>query len=87
MKIINCKIDVSKIDKSKLYKGEKGTYLNCTLIESTNDKYDNDFMIVQDVTKEEREQKIKGTILGNGKIYKPKEEPEDLNVKKDDLPF
>lgn len=33
------KIDVSKVDKSRLFKGEKGTYLDLVLIETPNSKY------------------------------------------------
>lgn len=89
--MISIKIDVTKINKSKLYKGEKGTYLNCTLIDTPSSQY-GDYMIVEETTKEEREQGIKGAILGNGKTIKPKQEQtsaqtaQDLPVN-DDLPF
>ena len=68
--IIRCKIDVSKVDKARLFKGEKGTYLDITLLENKAgaDQYGNHFMCVQGVSKEEREQGIQGAILGNGKI-------------------
>ena len=64
------KIDVTKIDKSKLFKGAKGTYLDANVfIDLDNeDQYGNHGMITQQVTKEERDQGIKGNILGNGKI-------------------
>lgn len=65
---INCKIDVKKLDKSKLFVGKEGTYANITLIETPNGKYGN-WMIVEDQTKEEREAKKKSTILGNGKNH------------------
>lgn len=66
--ILRLSVDVSKIDKSKLYKGKKGVYLNAAvLLKDEPDQYGNDGMIVQDVSKEEREQGIKGAILGNGK--------------------
>ncbi len=68
MEVINCKIDVTKITKDKLFKGEKGTYLNCTLVPTPNGQY-GDFMIVEDTTKEERKQEVKGAILGNGKKF------------------
>ena len=70
MAIIKVKIDVMKIDKSKLFIGKNGAkYLDCTLLENKNgaDQYGNNFMVVQDVSKEEREQGVKGTILGNAK--------------------
>ena len=60
------KIDVLKIDKAKLFKGAKGTYLDIAIIETPNGKY-GDYMIVQSVSKEEREAGIKGAILGNAK--------------------
>ena len=62
---IRCKIDVTKIDKSRLFKGAKGTYLDCTLIYKQSDY--GDYMIVQDVGKEARLAGVQGAILGNGK--------------------
>lgn len=68
MKIILGKMDVTKIDKSRLFKGAKGTYLDFALMEHDQpDQYGNDFMIVQSVSKEERQKGVKGAILGNGK--------------------
>ena len=68
--IIKLKIDVTKIDKARLFKGAKGTYLDATLLENKDgvDQYGNSFMVVQDVSKEERLAGIKGAILGNGKV-------------------
>jgi len=59
MKIgINASIDVSKIDKDRLYKGKKGTYLDTVIfIDVDNkDQYDQNGMITQNVSKEEKEQ-------------------------------
>jgi hypothetical protein len=87
--IIKLNIDVTKIDKSKLYKGEKGTYLNAALIPTPESQY-GDFMIVEDVTKEEREAGTKGTKLGNAKyIVKQGEQKttEPAPQGGDDLPF
>lgn len=64
--MIKLKIDVLKIDKARLFKGQKGTYLDAVAIETPNSEY-GDFMIVQEVTKEERQAGVKGTILGNAK--------------------
>jgi hypothetical protein len=63
------RIDVTKIDKSALYKGAKGTYLDVTLLDNRDgtDQYGNDGMIVQDIGKERREAGEKGAILGNWK--------------------
>ena len=67
--IIKAKIDVTKIDKARLYKGTKGTYLDATLLENRDgvDQYGNDGMIVQDVSKADREAGVKGAIIGNWK--------------------
>ena len=68
---IELNIDVTKIDKSKLYQGQKGTYLTMTaFVDLDNkDQYDNNGMIVQKVTKEEQQQGVKGAILGNSKVF------------------
>jgi hypothetical protein len=68
MDIIKGKIDVSKIDKERLYKGKKGTYLDFALIPTPNGQYGNTHMIVQEVSKEERDSGVKGAILGNAKV-------------------
>ncbi len=61
------KIDVTKIDKSFLFKGKSGTYLDVALIpnKSCRDQYGNDGMIVQSVSKQARQEGKKGPILGN----------------------
>ncbi len=90
--VIRCSINVTKIDKSKLHVGKKGTYLNLALIENKEgpDQYGNDFMVVQDTTKEERDRGIRGTILGNGKYANGNSsqpsEPDEPPVR-DDVPF
>ena len=68
---INIKIDVTKIDKERLFKGEKGTYLDlATFIDTEEaDQYGNHGLITQSVSKEEREQGVKAPILGNAKVF------------------
>lgn len=66
--MISVKIDVTKIDKSLLYKGEKGTYLNLILKETPGGRF-GDYMVIQDMPKERRENGEKGAILGNGKNF------------------
>lgn len=90
MKIIVGKIDVTKIDKSKLFKGKKGTYLDISinLYEETNTYGDHGF-IAQGVSRQDREEGKKGAILGNVKVVFESEEksakqPETMD---DDLPF
>ena len=68
---VNLKIDVSKIDKSKLFKGQKGTYLDAQVFIDVDelDQYGNSGMITQAVSKEERDAGNKGAILGNAKKF------------------
>jgi single-strand DNA-binding protein len=67
---VNLKIDVSKIDKNKLFKGAKGTYLDAQVfIDIDPDQYGNNGMITQAVTKEEKQAGQRGAILGNAKIF------------------
>jgi hypothetical protein len=68
---VSLKIDVSKIDKARLFKGAKGVYLDCTAFIDLDelDQYGNSGMITQDVTKEEKQSGTKGPILGNSKIF------------------
>lgn len=66
--ILKLKIAVDEIEKARLFKGKVHTYLDATvLIKDTPDQFGNDAMIVQDVTKEEREAGVRGAILGNAK--------------------
>jgi hypothetical protein len=67
--MIRLNIDVTKIDKSFLHKGAKGTYMDITLMDNRDgtDSYGNDGFAVQDVGKEKREAGIKGPIIGNWK--------------------
>ena len=76
-RIIKLNVDVTKIDKSKLFQGKKGLYCGMALIPTPTSEY-GDFMIVQDVTKEEREAGLKGAILGNGKFAG--ERPKDAGL-------
>ena len=78
--MISLKIDVTKIEKQRLFKGEKGTYLNCVLIETPNSEY-SDYMIVQNVPKEERERGVEGAILGNAKIVPKTQNSANNDVK------
>jgi len=68
---ISIRIDVTKIEKARIYKGEKGSYLDLTTFIDTDnkDQYDNHGFIAQSVSKEEREQGIKTPILGNCKVF------------------
>jgi hypothetical protein len=66
--MIKLKIDVTKIDKSRLYKGAKGTYLDLVVYENEQpDNYGNDYSVKQDCTKEDRDAGVKMSYIGNGK--------------------
>lgn len=74
-KILTGTIDVSKIQKERLYKGKKGTYLNITIfLNEENDKYNNNGFVIESLSKEERQSGIKGNIIGNVKYYGNKQE-------------
>jgi hypothetical protein len=83
---IQVKLDVTKIDKTKLFQGKQGTYLDAVIfLKDTPDQYGNNGMIVQSVSADERAQGIKGAILGNVKVMQaqaplnhPLSTPQDL---------
>lgn len=68
---VQLKIDVTKIDKARLFKGAKGTYLDATVFVDLGeaDQYGNHGMITQDVSKDERDAGQRGEILGNCKVF------------------
>jgi hypothetical protein len=68
--MIAIRVDVDLIDKKRFYKGKKGRYLDLILFESKNNKYGDDYIVKQSMTKEELESGRKPDlpILGNGKI-------------------
>ena len=53
---LSLKINVSQIDKARLFKGQKGAYLDATIFVDMDqlDQYGNSGMITQDVSKEEK---------------------------------
>jgi len=76
--ILNAGIDLTKIEKSKIIKGKKGSYINVTVfINDEIDQYGNNASIIMSQTKEEREAKTPRVYLGNGRTVgsgQPKEE-------------
>jgi hypothetical protein len=67
-KLINAKIDVTKIPKEAIYVGEKGKYLSVDIwINDEDDNYGNNCSINIQQSKEEREAKAKKVYIGNGK--------------------
>jgi len=93
--ILALKIDVTKIEKGRLFKGEKGTYLDCiVMLKDEPDQYNNIGMIVQSVSKEEKDRGVKGPILGNAKRIGVTNTPntgngtsEGIGANDDGLPF
>jgi len=88
-KITSCKINLTKIDKDKLFKSEKtgAVYLDATILWNDEpDKYGNDGMLVQDIGKEAREAGEKGEILGNVKHIEVASK-ESAPVESKDVPF
>lgn len=93
---IAAKIDVTKIDKAGLFRGEKGTYLDVTIWVDTKkqSQYGDHGMITQDVSKDEKAQGVQGAILGNVKVFwqddqaasKPQAQP-GADEFDDDIPF
>lgn len=67
MRPITAKINVSRIDKALLFKGEKGTYLNVAIFPNKNGKgqFGDTHFVAQEVTKEQREAGVKGPIIGS----------------------
>lgn len=63
---LTIRIDVTKIDKSWLYKGQKGTYLDLTVhVKDSPDQYGNDGFVAQQAPKAEYQAGKRGMILGN----------------------
>jgi len=92
-KIINIKVDVTKLDKSKFYKGEKGTYANLTVAENMDgeSQYGDTHYVFESQSKEEREAKTPKNFVGNGKEFVfnngQVSTPVEESLVDDDLPF
>jgi len=79
---ITLNLDVTKIDKSRLYTGAKGTYLDLTTFVDVEgeDQYGNNGFITQSLSKEEREDNVRLPILGNVRLIYQESESEPKNV-------
>ncbi len=67
--IISASIDLTKIDKAKIYEGKKGKYYPITVV--LNDEpgqYGDSGYIMTEQTKEERDAKAQKQYLGNVKV-------------------
>ena len=76
-KLLSVKIDVTKIDKSRLFQGKKGTYLDADIwINDEQDKFGNDASVSMSQTKEEREAKAQKIYIGSArKVFGWDDEP------------
>ena len=70
--IVALKIDVMKITREKLFTGKNGAkYLDCVVfIDNEKGQYGDNGMIVEDVSKEDKANGVKGVILGNCRIIR-----------------
>ena len=68
---ISISLDVTKIDKSRIFVGKKGKYLDLTMFVDLDeqDQYGNNGPVSQTVSKDEQGQGVKLPILGNCKIF------------------
>ena len=67
--IVSANIDLTKINKSKIYEGKKGKYYPITII--LNDEpgqYGDSGYIMTEQTKDERDAKVQKEYLGNVKV-------------------
>ena len=89
-------LNLSNIDKSKIFEGKKGKYLPITfVINDEKDDYGNDGPVYIEQTKEEREAKADKVYLGSTKIVwtseggaaKASSAPEQNSQEGGDLPF
>lgn len=82
-KLLIGKINLSKIDKTKLFTGEKGIYCDIAIWFSEEpDQYGNNLAIQQSTKKDEPK-----IYIGSAKFYIPKELTPTTSDEADDLPF
>lgn len=88
-------IDVNKIPKEKLVKGEKGTYIDLVMfVSDTPNQYGKNVSVAVSQSKEERQTGSETVWLGSGKVLatdgviaKADAEPAMANASTDGLPF
>lgn len=85
MDILLYNINLSKIDKNKLYRTDKGIYLSgAIVIRDEIDQYGNAAFITQDI--KDKKEGEKNPIIGNAKLVN--NEPKQItDSEKNDLPF
>ena len=88
--VISVRLQLDKIDKTKIVVGEKGKYLNITVAErKETDQYGNTHTVYIQQSKEEREAKADKIYMGSGKAYEFESQTKNLvpGSEDDDLPF
>ena len=96
--IINASIDLSKVDKSRIFEKDGRKWLNLSISVNDDTMYGNNVGISISQSKEEREAKTQKTFIGNGKVVwnsgtivnavKEEQAPVNQSEKDDDLlPF
>lgn len=70
--MIVVKIDLTKIDKSKIVEGKNGQKYYSFVVEElrTPDKYEQTHTVYQNQSKKERTDKVAKVYIGNGKEFK-----------------
>jgi hypothetical protein len=82
------KIDVTKIDKTRLYEGKKGVYLDALLMHNTGEsKYGDDGFIIQSIPKEARDAGERGPIIGNWRYLTANNEANNDQEGGEKVPF
>lgn len=68
---VNLKIDVSKLDKSRFFRGQKGIYADITAFIDLDqeDQYGNSGFLTQSMSADERQAGVQMPIIGNSKIF------------------
>lgn len=66
--IINASIDLSKVDKSRIFEKDGKKWLNLSISVNDETRYGNNVGIALSQSKEEREAKTQKTFIGNGKV-------------------
>jgi len=66
--IINGSIELTKIDKSKVFEKDGRKYLSYTIAINDETQYGNNVGIAHNQSKEERDAKDKKKFFGNGKV-------------------
>lgn len=79
-KLLKCKIDLLKINKTLIFEGKKGKYIDLDIwIQDKPDQFGNDVSIQQQTKKDEPK-----IYLGNGKVKEFEKKGSDQPVAKDE---